>query len=178
MQMRFVETELRGAFTVELDAREDERGWFARLWDPNELAAHGLDTRIAQASAAWNARGGTIRGLHYQAAPHGEAKLVRCTRGALYDVLVDLRPDSETFRRWTGFELSAEGRRMVYVPEGVAHGYQTLADDTEALYLISEFYEPDAQRGVRWDDPAFAIEWPAEPTVISERDRAWPDFTG
>jgi dTDP-4-dehydrorhamnose 3,5-epimerase len=176
--MRFTEAKLLGAFLVELERREDERGWFARVWDPQELAAHALNPAIAQASVAWNARAGTIRGLHYQAAPYAEAKLVRCTRGALYDVIVDLRPDSPTYRRWLGVELSEDEARMLYIPEGVAHGYQTLVDGTEALYLISESYAPDAQRGVRWDDPAFGITWPAEPQVISDRDRAWPDFKG
>ena len=177
--MRFAEIGLPGAYVVELERREDERGWFARLWDPNELGAEGLDPRIAQISAAWNERGGTLRGLHYQADPHGEAKLVRCTRGSIYDVLVDLRPESPAYRRWIAVELREEDPRMLYVPRGVAHGYQTLADGTETLYLISEFYRPELQRGVRWDDPAFAIRWPdADGRVISERDAAWPDFTG
>lgn len=176
--MRFTETELRGAYVVELERREDERGFFARIWDPHELGEHGLDTRLAQASVAWNERAGTLRGLHFQAAPHAEAKLVRCTRGALYDVVVDLRPDSETFKRWVGVELAEDDGRMLYVPQGFAHGYQTLVDGTEALYLISEFYVADAQRGVRWDDPAFAISWPETRTrIVSERDRSWEDFS-
>jgi dTDP-4-dehydrorhamnose 3,5-epimerase len=177
--VRFAETELPGAYVVELERREDERGWFARVWDPNELGDHGLDTRIAQISVAWNERAGTLRGLHYQADPHGEAKVVRCTRGAIYDVLVDLRPDSSMHGRWTALELAEDDPRMLYVPDGIAHGYQTLADGTETLYLISELYRPELQRGVRWDDPAFAIRWPDVPErVISARDRAWPDFTG
>ena len=177
--MRFAETELPGAYVVELERHEDERGWFARLWDPNELGERGLDTRIAQISAAWNDRAGTLRGLHYQADPYGEAKVVRCIGGAIYDVLVDLRRESPTHGRWAAFELAEDDPRMLYVPEGVAHGYQTLADGTETLYLISELYRPELQRGVRWDDPAFAIPWPeASERIISERDRAWPDFTG
>jgi dTDP-4-dehydrorhamnose 3,5-epimerase len=177
--VKFQETELAGAYLVELERREDERGWFARAWDPDELRAVGLDSRLAQVSIAWNDRRGTLRGLHYQAAPYGEAKLVRCTRGAIHDVLVDLRPGSPTRKRWISVELSEGDGRMVYVPEGVAHGYQTLADATETTYLISEFYRADAQRGVRWDDPAFGIEWPqTDERVLSERDRAWPDFTG
>ena len=177
--MRFAEIGLPGAYLVELERREDERGWFARLWDPNELGAEGLDPRMAQISVAWNERRGTMRGLHYQADPHGEAKLVRCTRGAIYDVLVDLRPGSPAYTRWVAVELSDDDPRMLYVPRGVAHGYQTLADGTETLYFISEFYRPELQRGVRWDDPAFAIRWPdADRRVISARDAAWPDFTG
>ncbi|HYZ19813.1 MAG TPA: dTDP-4-dehydrorhamnose 3,5-epimerase family protein [Gaiellaceae bacterium] len=177
--MRFAELGLPGAYLVELERREDERGWFARLWDPDELGAEGLDPRMAQISVAWNERRGTLRGLHYQADPHGEAKLVRCTRGAIYDVLVDLRPGSPAYTRWVAIELRDDDPRMLYVPMGVAHGYQTLADGTETLYLISEFYRSELQRGVRWDDPAFAISWPdADRRVISERDAAWPDFTG
>ncbi len=177
--MRFTETELPGVFIVALERREDERGFFARIWDPDELAANGLERRLAHASIAWNERAETLRGLHYQAPPHAETKLVRCTRGAIYDVVVDLRPDSPTYKRWLAVELAEDDGRMLYVPEGFAHGYQTRADGTETLYLISERYVPEAQRGVRWDDPAFGIEWPATPPgTMSERDRGWPDFTG
>ena len=175
--MKRFDTALVGVHLVELDRKEDERGWFARLWDADVFHELGFDPRLAQISIAWNDRSGTLRGLHYQAAPHGEAKVVRCTRGALYDVLVDLRPGSATYRRWVSFELTEGDGRVLYVPEGVAHGYQTVADGTETLYLISEPYRAEAQRGVRWDDPAFGVEWPdAAERVISERDRAWPDF--
>lgn len=176
--MRFEELELAGAHLVSLDLREDERGWFARLWDPDELREHGLEAGLAQASVAFNTRRLTLRGMHYQEEPYAEAKLVRCTRGALHDVIVDLRPGSATFRRWLAVELREGDGRLLYVPCGFAHGYLTLADETEAMYLISAAYAPEAARGVRWDDPAFAIEWPAEPDVISERDRGWPDFSG
>jgi dTDP-4-dehydrorhamnose 3,5-epimerase len=173
----FRETEIPGAWVIELDRKEDERGWFARLWDGAVFAERGLDPRLAQASAAFNHRRGTVRGLHYQAEPYAEAKVVRCTRGAVYDVVVDLRSDSPTFTRWVAVELSAANGRMLYVPEGLAHGYQTLADETETAYFISEPYRPEAQRGVRWDDPAFGIDWPeVEERVISDRDREWPDF--
>jgi dTDP-4-dehydrorhamnose 3,5-epimerase len=177
--MIFRETELPGAWILEPERIEDERGFFARTWDARALAERGLDARIAQCNVSSSTRRGTVRGLHFQRPPHEETKLVRCTRGAIYDVLVDLRPDSPAYRRWTGVELTADDRRTLYVPRGFAHGFQTLDDDTEVLYLMSEFHAPDAAAGVRWDDPAFGIELPlGAPTAISERDRSWPDFTG
>jgi dTDP-4-dehydrorhamnose 3,5-epimerase len=175
--MRFQGTEIPGVVVVEPELALDERGAFARVWCPRELADHGLNPALAQCSMSWNRRKGTLRGMHQQLPPYAEAKLVRVTRGALFDVAVDLRPDSPTFRRWFGCELSDSNRRMLYIPEGLAHGFLTLAEGTEVLYLISEFHHPEAARGVRWDDPAFAIEWPGRPAVISERDRSYPDFT-
>lgn len=175
--MIFRETELSGVHVVELEPQRDERGWFARVWDPEEFDTAGLEPKVAQISIASNSRRGTLRGLHFQAEPHAEAKLVACIRGALFDVVVDLRPNSATYRQWLGIELRAGVERLLFVPEGFAHGYLTLADDTEALYLISTPYAAEAARGVRWDDPAFGIEWPSEPAVISERDRSWPDFS-
>jgi dTDP-4-dehydrorhamnose 3,5-epimerase len=172
----FRETELSGAWLVELEPRGDSRGFFARAWCEDELAEHGLTTRIAQCSVSWNARRGTLRGMHFQAAPHEEVKLVRCTRGAIYDVIVDLRRSSPTYTRWLGVELTAENRRTIYVPEGFAHGFQTLVDDTELFYQVSEAHAPESERGVRWDDPAFGIEWPLPHPILSEKDRAWPDF--
>jgi dTDP-4-dehydrorhamnose 3,5-epimerase len=175
--MIFTPTELDGAYVIDLERREDERGFFARAWCEDEFAAHGLSTRIAQCNVSFNHRRSTLRGLHYQAAPHAEVKVIRCTRGAIYDVIVDLRPDSPTRTRWLGFELSAENQRMLYVPEGFAHGYQTLADDTETFYLVSAAYAPEAEGGVRWDDPAFAVRWPdPEGALMSEKDRMWPDY--
>jgi dTDP-4-dehydrorhamnose 3,5-epimerase len=177
--MIFHETDIPGAFTIDLERREDERGFFARAWCVEEFAAHGLSTRLAQANLSFNRSAGILRGMHFQRAPHEEAKLVRCTRGAIFDVIVDLRPDSPAYRRWIGVELTAENRRALYVPEGCAHGYQTLADGTEALYLVSEAYAPDSEGGVRWDDPAFGIEWPhADNRSLSRKDAAWPDFEG
>ena len=176
--MIFRETELGGAFVVETERAEDERGWFARVYDEGELEQRGLAARFAQGSVAFNKERGTLRGLHYQAEPHAEAKLVRCIRGAVHDVIVDLRPGSSTFRRWTAVELTAAGGRMLYIPEGLAHGYLTLEDETEMLYLISAPYAPEAARGVRWDDPGFGIEWPSDPRVMSEKDGSWPDFSG
>jgi dTDP-4-dehydrorhamnose 3,5-epimerase len=176
--MRFRELELPGAFLIALDRIEDERGFFARTFCRDEFAEHGLATEIVQANTAFNRRKGTLRGMHFQAAPHEEAKLVRCTRGAVYDVIVDLRRDSPTFTRWVSVELTVENDTMLYVPEGFAHGYQTLEDETETSYLMSQRYEPSAGRGVRWDDPAFGIEWPDEgDRTINERDRTWPDFS-
>jgi dTDP-4-dehydrorhamnose 3,5-epimerase len=172
----FTELELPGAYVVDVERHEDERGWFARLFDDREFALRDLQTYWPQVSSALNKEWGTLRGLHYQEEPHGEAKLVRCVRGSLHDVIVDLRADSPTFRRWAAIELSSANGRMVYVPEGLAHGYLTLEDETEALYLISEPYNEAAASGVRWDDPAFGIEWPAEPRVMSDKDKAWPDF--
>src|SRR5262245_20735946 len=175
--MRFRETPLAGAFVIELDRREDERGFFARCWCRDEFAAHGLTAAWVQANVSFNRRAGTLRGLHYQADPHAEDKLVRCTLGAVHDVIVDLRPGSPTYARWAAVELSAASRRALYVPRGFAHGFQTLADDSELLYLMSEVYYPECARGVRWDDPALGIEWPECPgRVIAPRDRSFPDL--
>ncbi len=175
--MILTELPLPGAFLVEMEKLTDERGYFARTFCRAEFARAGLTSPVEQCSTSFNRRRGTLRGMHFQVAPHGEAKLVRCTRGALYDVIVDLRPDSPTRTRWVGVELTADNRRALYVPEGFAHGYQTLADETETYYQVSAFYAPSAERGVRWDDPAFAIEWPdPEPAVMSEKDRNWPDY--
>lgn len=172
--MIFTATEISGAFVIEIERKEDERGFFARTWDGDELRAHGLDANIVQSSISYNARRATLRGMHYQRAPHEETKLVRCTAGAIHDVLVDLRPSSPTHRKWIAIELSAENRRTLYVPRGVAHGFITLTDASEVLYSIGTAYVAEASAGVRWDDPAFAIAWPFEPEVISERDRTWP----
>jgi dTDP-4-dehydrorhamnose 3,5-epimerase len=171
----FTETKLHGVYVVDPQRSEDERGFFARTWCEREFAACGLNPRLAQCSVSYNRRKGTVRGLHYQAAPHQEAKLVRCTRGAIYDVVLDLRPASASFRQWAAMELTASNYRMLYVPEGCAHGFQTLKDESEVLYQISEFYAPEFARGVRWDDPAFAIEWhPGGEPIMSQRDRQWP----
>jgi dTDP-4-dehydrorhamnose 3,5-epimerase len=173
----FSRTSLQGAFVIEIEPREDERGFFARAWCLREFAENGLNTELVQASIAWSRRKGTLRGLHFQRPPHAETKVIRCTRGAVYDVIVDLRPSSPTHKQWLGVELTADNRRMVYVPEGFAHGYQTLADDTEIFYQVSAFYTPEAEGGVRWDDPAFGIEWPdSESPLLSDKDRAWPDY--
>jgi dTDP-4-dehydrorhamnose 3,5-epimerase len=178
--MRFIETPLNGAWVVDLDLLGDERGWFARTFDAGEFAARGLNPAVVQCNASFNARRGTLRGMHYQAEPHGESKLVRCVRGAIFDVAVDLRGGSPTQRRWHGVELSADNRLAFYIPPGLAHGFQTLSDDAEVLYQMGNPYVPEAARGVRWDDPAFAIQWP-EPDgerIVSERDRAFADFAG
>lgn len=176
--MIFEETKLGGAFVLDLERREDPRGFFARTWCANELADHGLATRLVQANMSWNPRPGTLRGMHFQHAPHAETKLVRCTRGAIYDVIIDLREESPTFKDWIGIELTDENRRALYVPEGFAHGFQTLVPECEVHYLVTEFYTPSAEGGVRWDDPAFAIEWPdPENALVSEKDASWPDFT-
>jgi dTDP-4-dehydrorhamnose 3,5-epimerase len=176
--MRFVQTPLPGAWVIEPEPIGDERGSFARTFDADEFAARGLDPAIAQCNASVNARRDTLRGMHYQAEPHGESKLVRCVRGAIFDVAVDLRADSPTFLRWHGVELSADSALAFYIPAGLAHGFQTLADDTEVIYQMGHRYVPDAARGVRFDDPAFGIEWPEpqETLIVSERDRSYPDF--
>lgn len=174
--MKFIETNVAGAWILEPEPRRDERGHFARLWCAEELAARGLDSRVAQVNTGVSPRRGTLRGLHFQAAPHAEVKLARCVRGAAFDVVVDLRPGSPTFRRWHGVELTGENARQLYVPEGCAHGYLTLADDTEVIYMTSRPYAPAAAGGVRFDDPAFGIAWPLVPQVISAADRGWPLF--
>jgi dTDP-4-dehydrorhamnose 3,5-epimerase len=172
--MIFEPAGLAGAWTLAVERHHDERGYFARLWCAEELAAHGMTTVLAQASLSYNRLAHTIRGLHYQAAPKEEAKIVRCLRGAIYDVLLDVRRESPTFGQWVARELTADNGLALYVPEGVAHGFQTLADDSEVLYMISEFHDPDCARGIRWDDPAFAVAWPHPPSVISGRDRMYP----
>ena len=174
--MKFTETAVEGVFVVELEKRHDHRGFFARTWCRAELAEHGLDPAIEQINTAVSHRPGTLRGLHFQAAPHGENKFVRCTRGRVFDVAVDLRPDSPTFRRWVGQELGADDGRMLWIPEGCAHGYQTLDADTELMYVTSRAYAPGSAGGARWNDPAFGITWPLDITEISEADRSWPDF--
>ena len=173
--MTFTELPLGGAFLIEPDRLEDERGFFARTFCVEEFAARGLNTTVAQCNVSYNRRRGTLRGLHYQAPPHEEAKLVRCTAGAAFHVVVDIRPGSPTFRRWHAVELSARNRNMLYIPEGFAHGFQTLDDHTELAYLMSKAYVPQAARGIRWDDPDLAIQWPsAAGLVISPRDLALP----
>jgi dTDP-4-dehydrorhamnose 3,5-epimerase len=172
----FTPTELEDAYLIDVERHADERGFLARTFCEREFAERGLPMRIVQSSTIHSPRRNTLRGLHYQEAPHSEIKLVRCTRGSIFLVMVDLRPGSPTRNDWLGVELSAPTERMAYVPEGFAQGYQTLEDDTEVLYQMSHHYVPDAARGVRWNDPAFGIEWPAaEERLISERDRAWPD---
>jgi dTDP-4-dehydrorhamnose 3,5-epimerase len=175
--MRFVPTKLAGAFVVEPEPRGDERGFFARTFCRDEFAARGLNTTWVQCNVSFNRRAGTLRGLHWQADPHAEVKLVRCTAGAAFDVIVDLRPDSPTYRQWVAVELSADNRKAVYIPAGFAHGFQTLADGTELFYQMSEFYYPELARGARWDDPALRIEWPAcGHRVVAPRDLAFPDL--
>ena len=174
--MRFIPTPLKDATLIELHKREDDRGYFARSFCEGEFRAAGLPTRFVQANSAGTRLAGTLRGLHYQTPPHAEAKLVRCTRGAVYDVIIDLRPDSPTHGRWEGFELDAASGRMLLVPEGFAHGYQTLADNTEVFYLVSHPYAPGAEAGIRFDDPALGIEWPLSVTSISEKDQQWLDY--
>jgi dTDP-4-dehydrorhamnose 3,5-epimerase len=176
--MIFRETELPGAYVIEPEPIEDERGFFARIFDRDEFAARGLENAFVQWSISQNAGAGTLRGMHFQSPPHDEVKLVRVTAGALYDVIVDLRPGSPAFKRWIAVELTAENRLSLYIPKGVAHGFQTLEDATEVFYGISAFYEPSAAGGVRWDDPSFGIEWPpSDRRIISDKDRSWPDFT-
>ena len=173
--MIFHETKLPGAFEIHLEAKVDERGFFARSWCQKEFEVNNLNPKVVQCSVSFNSRKGTLRGMHYQAPPHAETKVVRCTRGAIYDVVVDLRPDSPTFKDWIAVVLTAEKRNMVYVPEGCGHGFLTLEDETEVFYQMSEFYNPESARGVRWDDPAFQIAWPDE----SGSDfRTGPDVPG
>jgi dTDP-4-dehydrorhamnose 3,5-epimerase len=172
--MIFTETALKDAFIVTPEIIEDERGLFARLWQDNEFVRQGLKARVVETNSSFNKWRGTLRGMHFQIAPHQEAKLVRCTAGAIYDVIVDLREESPTFRHWIAVELTSSNRLMLYIPEGLAHGYQTLEDNTEVAYQMSEYYHPESARGVRWNDPAFGFKWPLQVSMISERDRAHP----
>jgi dTDP-4-dehydrorhamnose 3,5-epimerase len=174
--MIFHETKLPGVFEIHLEAKIDERGFFARTWCQQEFEAQGLNGRLVQCSLSFNSRKGTLRGMHYQVAPHAECKVVRCNKGAIFDVVLDLRPQSATFMDWTAVVLTAEKRNMTYVPNGCAHGFLTLEDGCEVAYQMSEFFHADSARGIRWDDPAFRIRWPKKVEVISERDRTFPDF--
>lgn len=174
--MKFSSTGLEGAFLIEIEPHEDERGFFARTCCKNEFSANGLRDDFVQCSISFNKKKGTLRGMHFQAKPFEENKLVRCTMGAIYDVIVDLRPGSPTFKKWFAVELTAANRKSIYIPTGFAHGFQTLEEDSEVLYQITEFYHPECARGVRWDDAALKIEWPEDVRTISSRDASYPDF--
>jgi dTDP-4-dehydrorhamnose 3,5-epimerase len=174
--MIFKETELKGAFIVEPECLEDERGFFARTWSEREFAERGLSSKLTECNLSFNKRKGTLRGMHYQVAPHSQVKIVRCTAGAIYDVIIDLRNNSETFKQWTAVKLSAANRLMLYVPEDFAHGFQTLEDNSEVFYQMSANYAPGCARGVRWDDPAFSIVWPPDDRTIIDRDQNYPTF--
>jgi len=174
--MIFHKTRIPGVFEIHLEPKSDERGFFARSWCQKEFESHGLNSKVMQCNVSFNSRKGTLRGVHYQTAPYAETKIVRCTRGAIYDVVVDLRAQSPTFKLWVALVLTATDRNMVYIPEGCAHGFLTLENETEVFYQMSEVYHAESARGVRWDDPAFQIVWPATVEVISERDRSYPNF--
>ena len=174
--MIFKETKLKGSFFVQIEKMEDERGFFSRAWCKEEFEAHGLRLQPVQANIAFSRKKGTLRGMHYQISPAWEAKLVRCIKGSIFDVIIDLRPDSPTYRHWVGLELTADNHKMVYAPEGFAHGFQTLDNDTEVFYQMSEYYHPESARGVRWDDSAFGINWPEDKCVISAKDDNYPDY--
>jgi dTDP-4-dehydrorhamnose 3,5-epimerase len=179
ISVRFTRTGLQDAVIIDLEPIEDARGFFARAWDERDFAEKGLETRITQCNVSFNGRKGTIRGMHLQRPPYEEVKLIRCTRGSLFDAIIDVRPGSASYKQWEGVELSARNRRMLYVPRGFAHGFQTLEDDTETFYMVSEFYVPAAEDGLRWNDPTFGIVWPlGEPSEISDKDQSWPDFGG
>ncbi len=174
--MIFTETKLPGAYVIEVEKREDQRGFFGRTFCREEFEAHGLNSQVVQCNTSFNKRKGTLRGMHFQAVPFAEAKLVRCTSGSIYDVIIDLRPASRMFKQHFAVELSAANHRMLYIPENMAHGFQTLEDDTEVFYQMSQMFSAEHARGVRWNDPAFGIEWPADERIITERDRNYPDF--
>jgi dTDP-4-dehydrorhamnose 3,5-epimerase len=177
--MIFTETKLKGAYLIDLDKHEDERGFFARAWCIDEFGKHGLSQRIVQCNISFNKKRGTLRGMHFQDAPYEETKLVHCTRGALYDVIIDLRSDSPTFKEWFSVELTAQNYRALYVPKGIAHGFQTLVNNTEVFYQMGEFFHPESARGIRWDDPAFGIKWPlTDSLIISEKDRTYDNWKG
>lgn len=175
--MIFTETKLKGAYLIEVKKIEDHRGFFGRAWCAKEFEEHGLTARIAQINTSRTKKKGTIRGMHYQVAPYGEAKFIRCTKGRVYDVIIDLRPQSPTFMQWVGHELTEDNYRMVYAPEYFAHGFISLEDECEVYYPVTEFYTPQAERGIRWNDPAFKIEWPIPVEIFTEKDMSHPDFT-
>lgn len=174
--MKFIETKLKGAFIVEIEKLTDDRGFFARSWCRKEFETQDLTSRIVQTNVSFSRKKGTLRGMHYQIAPHQESKLIRCTRGAIYDVIIDLRPESPTYKQWTGLELTADNYTLFFIPEDFAHGFITLVDNTEVTYQVSQFYTPGSEKGIRFNDPAFNIQWPLDVSVISDKDRTWPDF--
>lgn len=175
--MIFKETKLQGVFIIEIEKRQDDRGFFARAWCKKEFEAHGLNVHLVQANLAFSQKKGTLRGMHYQMSPYEEAKLVRCIKGAIFDVAIDLRPDSSTYKEWVAVELTEDNHKTFYIPENFAHGYQTLTDNTELFYQVSQFYSPKYECGVRWNDPVFGIEWPeTDNLMISEKDKNWPDY--
>lgn len=174
--MIFTETKLKGAFVLEIKKLEDERGFFGRSWCANEMKEHGLNADICQANTSLSKEKGTLRGMHYQLDPYQETKLIRCTHGSIYDVIIDLRPDSPTYKEWFGIELTRDNYKMLYVPEDFAHGFVTLEDDVEVTYLVTQFYTPGAEAGIRWNDPGFKIDWPMDPKVFSDKDLNHPDY--
>jgi dTDP-4-dehydrorhamnose 3,5-epimerase len=175
--MIFTETKLNGAYVIEIKKLEDVRGFFSRVWCKNELEAYGLISDIVQINTSYSKKRGTLRGMHYQVEPNQENKIIRCTKGAIYDVIIDLRPKSPTYKKWLGIELTAENYKMLYVPEDFAHGFQTLEDDTEVVYQVSQFYSPQSEQGVRYNDSAFGIRWPIDVRVITDKDKNWADYT-
>lgn len=175
--MNFSETHLGGAYIIEIEKREDQRGFFARAWCQKEFGGRSLVTHFVQSNVSLSKRAGTLRGMHYQAAPNQEVKLIRCTRGAIWDVIIDLRPGSPTYTKWIGVELTDNNYKMLYVPENFAHGFLTLEDSTEVTYLVSAFYSPESERGVRYNDPQFQMRWPMEIRAISDKDKSWPDYS-
>jgi dTDP-4-dehydrorhamnose 3,5-epimerase len=174
--MKFQETKLAGSYIIEPEKLSDDRGFFARVWDQKIFDEIGLNPNIFQCNVSLTKKKGSIRGMHYQIHPYEETKLVRCTQGSIFDVIIDLRPDSKTYQQWEGFELSSENHKMLFVPEGFAHGFQTLVDNVEIFYQVSEFYTPNAEQGIRWNDDEFNIVWPLTPTVLSEKDSSWPNY--
>ncbi|MDY6804037.1 MAG: dTDP-4-dehydrorhamnose 3,5-epimerase [Cyanobacteriota bacterium] len=174
--MKFIETILKGAYVIELEKLEDERGFFARSWCEQEFAERNLNPHLVQCNISFNRKKGTLRGMHYQEKPYQETKLVRCTRGAIYDVILDLRSDSPTCKQWVAAQLTSENRKMLYIPEGFAHGFQTLEDNTEVFYQMSEFYHPEAAKGIKWNDTAFDIEWMEKEPILSDKDKSYSDY--
>ncbi len=175
--MIFTETTLKGAFLLEIKKIEDDRGFFGRSWCKKEMEEHGLNGNLCQANTSFSKLKGTIRGMHYQISPYEETKLIRCTRGSIFDVIIDLRPTSESYLKWFGAELTQDNYKMLYVPEGFAHGFITLTDNAEVYYNVTQFYTPGAEAGIRFNDPLFAIKWPVEPAVVSEKDKSHPDYS-
>jgi len=175
--MIFNHTTLNDAFLIDIEKKEDSRGFFARAWDIKEFQQNGLNTNLMQCNISRSKKKGTIRGMHYQKYPHQEAKLIRCTKGKIYDVIIDLRPNSKSYKKWEGFELSSDNYKLLYVPEGFAHGFQSLEDNTEIFYQVSQFYTPEAEAGIRWDDSTFNISWPLSSYIVSEKDSTWKKFT-